>query len=524
MYKIRKIKFINHPILKNLQLDFCDSSGKAIDTIILAGENGTGKSTILNELYNIAAHNVKYPCIVEFEKNGKIFTINYIIKKNSISGSDYIEVNDNEGLKTSSNSNTLKEKYHFNGIYSDVDINFNARELNSVTSLNLDDAHGSRRSTNDLPTQIKQLIIDIQALDDADVAKYFRDNPKQNYENSHIEERMKRFITAFNMMFDNLTYSKIINEKNHKSIIFEKFGKEFPIDNLSSGEKQIVYRGCFLLKDKNAINGAFVFIDEPEISLHPNWQKKIMNFYKNIFTDENGKQTSQIFAVTHSPFIIHNDYRFNDKVIILAYDAIGNIIVKNNPEYYNCNYIDAVKEAFNINDFSEKESVVYVAGRTDEKYLNKALDVFGYTVPFYFKWIGYIDDNGQEVNTGDKALGRVNEFLISRNQTNINICLYDFDAQKVDSCKNNIYVKSIPKYNNSKGMKKGIENALILDDVNVSKYYTTKVKEGDYGNNSTIVEFSKMEFCDYICSLDQKKLEKIFLNLNEVIKELIKIF
>ena len=71
MYKIRKIKFINHPILKNLQLDFCDSSGKAIDTIILAGENGTGKSTILNELYNIAAHNVKYPCIVEFEKNGK---------------------------------------------------------------------------------------------------------------------------------------------------------------------------------------------------------------------------------------------------------------------------------------------------------------------------------------------------------------------------------------------------------------------------------------------------------------------
>ena len=84
-----------------------------------------------------------------------------------------------------------------------------------------------------------------------------------------------------------------------------------------------------------------------------------MNFYKNIFTDENGKQTSQIFAVTHSPFIIHNDYRFNDKVIILAYDAIGNIIVKNNPEYYNCNSIDAVKEAFNINDFSEKESVVY---------------------------------------------------------------------------------------------------------------------------------------------------------------------
>ena len=50
MFKIRKIKFKNHPVLKNLELNFCDSNGKAMDTIIIAGENGTGKSTILNEL------------------------------------------------------------------------------------------------------------------------------------------------------------------------------------------------------------------------------------------------------------------------------------------------------------------------------------------------------------------------------------------------------------------------------------------------------------------------------------------
>lgn len=68
---------------------------------------------------------------------------------------------------------------------------------------------------------------------------------------------------------------------------------------MSSGEKQIIYRGGFLLKDAAAMNGAFVFIDEPEISLHPRWQK-IMDYYKGIFTDENGIQTSQIFVVTHS--------------------------------------------------------------------------------------------------------------------------------------------------------------------------------------------------------------------------------
>ena len=53
MYKIRKIVFHEHPVLKNLSLNFCDSEGKCIDTIIFAGENGTGKSTIFLILYII---------------------------------------------------------------------------------------------------------------------------------------------------------------------------------------------------------------------------------------------------------------------------------------------------------------------------------------------------------------------------------------------------------------------------------------------------------------------------------------
>ena len=66
MYKIRNIKFQEHPILKNLELDFCGKDGKALDTIIFAGENGTGKSTIINVLYEVASHTVKHPVLVEF--------------------------------------------------------------------------------------------------------------------------------------------------------------------------------------------------------------------------------------------------------------------------------------------------------------------------------------------------------------------------------------------------------------------------------------------------------------------------
>lgn len=49
--KFRKIAFKDHPILGDCCLDFTDAYGNTIDTIIIAGENGCGKTVLLNELY-----------------------------------------------------------------------------------------------------------------------------------------------------------------------------------------------------------------------------------------------------------------------------------------------------------------------------------------------------------------------------------------------------------------------------------------------------------------------------------------
>lgn len=49
--KIRKVKWANHPILGNLELNFINpTTNKSYSTIVLAGENGTGKTTILETL------------------------------------------------------------------------------------------------------------------------------------------------------------------------------------------------------------------------------------------------------------------------------------------------------------------------------------------------------------------------------------------------------------------------------------------------------------------------------------------
>lgn len=259
-------------------------------------------------------------------------------------------------------------------------------------------------------------------------------------------------------------------------------------------------------------------------------KKKIMDYYKGIFTNAEGFQTSQIFAVTHSPFVIHNENRKNDKVIVLKRDVDGKIVVEENPEYYDCSSTKVVEDAFSISDFSEHQydstqSCVYLEGRTDEKYFNKALEVFGYKdVPFQFKWIGYIDDKGDERFTGYKALDQACDFLISSKPSVKSVLLYDCDTKKPSTEKNNVYTRAIPSYHNSKGMKKGIENALILDSVDTSNYYSHKEIVGDYGEKKDIPEFQKMDFCNHVCSLDGDELKIVLSNLKAIIDDLLEIF
>lgn len=520
MYKIRKIKFENHPILKNLELDFCGPDGCAVDTVLIAGENGCGKSTVLNFLYGLSSGNVGEEATIVLEQGSNVVTLSY---KHDVQYSG-VWVKDGMGLDVPAGHEKFRKKYPISGVFSDVDINFRSQDVSSVTSLTLDASKVSRRSNTDLPKQIKQLLIDVQALDDATLSRAMRDNPTKTRAELQIDERMPRFTKAFARMFEGLVYDRIDNENGHKAIYFRKNNVDIPIDGLSSGEKQVVYRGCFLLKDVNATSGAFVFIDEPEISLHPKWQMKIMDYYKGIFSGEDGKQTSQIFAVTHSPFVIHNENRRNDKVIILERKENGDIVVKDKPEYFKCDSVEAVQDAFSLKTFSADQPTVYLEGRTDEKYFNRALQVYGLDVPFRFKWVGYLDDKGQEVNTGEKSVDAAYQFLVSQNLPMRNICLKDCDTNREPKRKNNAIILAIPPFQNSKGIKKGIENALVLDNVDLTPYYSVKKITGEYGEEKVIQTFEKMECCDGICAMDDAVLKGVFINLKAMIDRLLKLY
>ena len=83
--KIRKVKWANHPILGNLELDFINpATNKPYSTIVLAGENGTGKTTILETLNTFLSIGSFEPFDgIEYEVEDK----RYILTPSNIPGS-----------------------------------------------------------------------------------------------------------------------------------------------------------------------------------------------------------------------------------------------------------------------------------------------------------------------------------------------------------------------------------------------------------------------------------------------------
>lgn len=542
--RIYSVEIKNNPILGDIDLDFTDKEGNIVDTIIFAGENGCGKTTLLDCLTNFnSGENFAekesrhfYLEIDEDLSNNLLDSMYAIGKKPSdtIVKADYYMEKINNNMKYSISyyaDKAMTQKvnggYAISGkcIYLTPEITFTPDTINTISAKNIDvPLNGLRKSGTKIATEITQLLIDIATQDNSEFSEKYRKEHRDDYSEEQMSPRITRFNKAFSKIVPNFHIETINNIDGHKVVTFYNKGKKVPISRLSSGEKQIVFRGGYLLKDKNTLKGALVIIDEPELSLHPEWQKKILDYYKAIFTNEAGQQTSQIFIATHSPYIIHNENRKNDKVIVLKKDNNAIISVLDKPEYYFCGGIKAVEDAFNDKIFNvESTPTVYLEGRTDEKYFNKALEVFDLNTNFKFKWVGYLDDDQNERNTGKDSLNKAKEFLISQNLPYINICLFDNDTNKPLDKSNNIISYAISQYKSRKNIKRGIENALILDDINLEDYYNKKETVGDYGEIKTISTLEKMRLCNDICSKPNNELKSVFANLKVEIEKIDKL-
>ena len=312
--KIKKIEIKNNKILKDISIDF-EKNEKVIDTIVVAGSNGSGKTTFLESIWNYFLDMAYYRKNI-LEKMNIIFDSDFEeLKKinivNRLESLNYYKKNNINSYQETISSFKVLPKL----IYIPTEINFS--EVKTETTnfykgysfFNMVDFN----MIKDIPSYIVSRIMYMLNQD----------------ETLTMLDARKKVTEEINGIFNILELDvklKGISKDSKNMPIFENSqGEEFDINELSSGEKQLFLRtlSIKMLEPEDSI----ILIDEPELSLHPKWQQQIIKVYQSI-----GKN-NQIIVATHSPHILGSVP--SENIIILSKNEENKIVPITGEELYS---------------------------------------------------------------------------------------------------------------------------------------------------------------------------------------------
>ena len=315
--KIKNLHIEEYNGLENLDINF-ESEGKVLDLIVLAGINGSGKTRVLESVLDFF-----YKIEMFYKSQNKIELFYEEIENESIKTAGNIDVFYNE-LKNGAKGAFLSPKYleikkilkkFPKIIYVPTEINFQKVQKaqtnfkKEYSFINIVDSY----EIKDIPSYIATRISKVA-------------NEEENLTMGQVRKKVFAEINGiFEILELDVKLSEISKDENSMPIFTDSSGKKFGINELSSGEKQLFLRtlAIKMLEPENSI----IMIDEPELSLHPKWQQKIVDVYRKI------GRNNQIILATHSPHILGSVEKEN--IILLEKNENGIVEVKTGDEFGN---------------------------------------------------------------------------------------------------------------------------------------------------------------------------------------------
>lgn len=465
--RIARLEIRNHPGIGDLDLNFLKADGTIPRLVVLAGENGCGKTAILNAIHTLLDNrpgginlpastevrlfiqtNIRHPAppyspaplqttqappeahaFIAAHPNFTGFMLSNTIGAILLPQVQALTIP--YQMLVGSNSNSF---------YSRANLSFNVpvvQQANTYGDSGDPAEAGAAPSSQEvllsdnLGVEIAQLLVNLDYMDNTDLAAWVDAHPGLIVPEDQKHRRIKRFSNAFAKVMPNKRLQRIERSSNSYDAIFDGPGGGTRLADLSTGEKQIVFRGAFLLRKMRDLPGTVVLVDEPELSLHPDWQSKIVAYYDDLVM-ETPDNPSQIVIATHSPFVVHGSPLA--KHIILKRDPSGRVIEDPTPSYAGVTSGAVAIAAFDLSSsvFASQgnKMVVITEGRTDAEILRAAWTHLrsGQPMPFNLMFAGGAKSVrsflGAEANTSGPLADALSDAQVDRF-----LALFDFDRE-----------------------------------------------------------------------------------------------
>jgi len=320
--KIKNLHIKEFKGLRDISINF-EKNDEPLDLVVLAGSNGSGKTRVLESILQYFQDHIQY----NYRGNSNKIEIYFEEKEKICRNNVGDEMELYEGLKSFSyheidnprNEKHIKIKKELNIlpkiIYVPTEINFQKMNTASTTLV---------QEYNFINIVNTNLIKDIPSYIATKMISAMLKN-----KNEKVGDVQKKVFNEINEIFENLSIDvkveDISQDGRNITLFTNSSGDEFDINELSSGEKQLFLRtlAIKMLNPENSI----ILIDEPELSLHPKWQQRIVDVYRKI------GENNQIIIATHSPHILGSVKKEN--IILLDKDGEGKIVVKTGDELYD---------------------------------------------------------------------------------------------------------------------------------------------------------------------------------------------
>lgn len=320
-----KISKISRIEIKSLWKRFDLTWNLQPDVNILSGINGSGKSTILDCIAGLISVGTLPHKTDEFVQSVKVVfdnerCITFEQIKDTIRNlelrakSNYRYKNIISNLKEQEGVDYKKIKAVSFGLTSFDDPKI-LEELHSLIEIDIISTFDNviqevgRRPDENVKTELDRDIFGLQKkyldyqlnIGKKVLAAVTRNNDNSQEEVLSITRQKEKFLEIIDNLFKD-TGKRIDRKKNE--IVFLSGNDEITAYQLSSGEKQILVILLTVLVQDN--KPSIIFMDEPEISLHFDWQKKLIRHIREL------NPNAQIILATHSPAIIMEGW--TDKV------------------------------------------------------------------------------------------------------------------------------------------------------------------------------------------------------------------